>query len=61
MGNTERTGLASTKQSCRPCRGVEKEKKCGIAPTATDFSVNGKSLFEALASLEALKKSRLDL
>ena len=34
--------MASTEQSCRPCSGVEKERRCGIALTATEYPGKGK-------------------
>src|SRR5258708_24458223 len=40
----DRRSIGSTEQSGRPCSGVEKERRCGIALTATEYRCKGKRL-----------------
>src|SRR5258708_20899449 len=43
-----RRSIGSTEQSRRPCSGVEKERRCGIALTATEVSVQRQRLLNGL-------------
>src|SRR5262249_54652397 len=54
----DRPSLASTEQNWRPCCGVEKERRCGFARSATAYRYKEESLPEGFQAKRSTERVR---